>query len=87
MIRSACERIGLPRPAGVTATPSPLFTGVPHAGRMPKLMRKNGGGAVQHTHAVIVFDQPVLGPVLLGAGRYRGYGLCRPMDNPSGQHA
>lgn len=87
MIRSACERIGAPRPAVVTATPSPLFTGVPHAGRMPKLMRKNGGGAVQHTHAVIVFDQPVLGPVLLGAGRYRGYGLCRPMDNPPGEQA
>jgi len=79
-ITAACERIGLPRPAHVVATPSPLFTGSPHARRMPKLTRKHDGGPIQHTHAIILFDQPVRGPVLLGAGRYRGYGLCRPLE-------
>lgn len=29
-------------------------------------------------HVWIRFDQPVLGPILLGAGRYRGYGLLKP---------
>jgi len=23
----------------------------------------------------------VRGPVILGAGRYQGYGLCRPLEN------
>ncbi len=82
-IAAACERIGLPRPAQVVATPSPLFTGSPHARQMPKLARKHDGSPIQHRHAIILFDQPVRGPVLLGAGRYRGYGLCRLLEVPS----
>jgi CRISPR-associated protein Csb2 len=31
-------------------------------------------------HAEITFPQPVRGPVLLGAGRYLGYGLCLPRE-------
>jgi CRISPR-associated protein Csb2 len=27
-------------------------------------------------HADITFERPVRGPLLLGAGRYRGLGLC-----------
>ncbi|GIW91735.1 MAG: hypothetical protein KatS3mg109_2167 [Pirellulaceae bacterium] len=80
-IAAACERIGLPRPRHVIATPSPVFAGSPHARRMPKLVRKGDGGPIQHTHAVILFDEPVRGPMLLGAGRYRGYGLCRPLGS------
>lgn len=32
------------------------------------------------THAVIRFSQPVEGPVILGAGRFVGLGLCRPIQ-------
>jgi CRISPR-associated protein Csb2 len=31
-------------------------------------------------HAEIEFPEPVRGPVLIGAGRYLGYGLCLPRD-------
>jgi CRISPR-associated protein Csb2 len=62
----------------VTATPASVFQGAPSAGRMPRMKRKDGTPKRQ-THAVISFDKPVVGPVLLGAGRYRGYGLCRPL--------
>lgn len=31
-------------------------------------------------HAVIRFAEPVRGPVILGAGRFMGLGLCRPLD-------
>jgi CRISPR-associated protein Csb2 len=31
------------------------------------------------THVWLQFAEPVVGPVLLGAGRYRGYGLCMPV--------
>lgn len=78
MIADATERIGLPRPAEVTASPDSVFRGAPSAGCMPRMLRKNDTQRRQ-THAVIRFDQQVVGPVLLGAGRYRGYGLCRPL--------
>jgi CRISPR-associated protein Csb2 len=31
-------------------------------------------------HARLSFDQPVWGPLLIGAGRYHGLGLCLPVD-------
>jgi CRISPR-associated protein Csb2 len=31
-------------------------------------------------HAVIRFAEPVDGPVILGAGRFTGLGLCRPLS-------
>jgi CRISPR-associated protein Csb2 len=34
-----------------------------------------------HTHAVLIFDRPIGGPIFIGAGRYQGYGLCRPLEN------
>jgi CRISPR-associated protein Csb2 len=77
MIARACENVGLPRPAEVAATPASVFRGAPSAGQMPRMLR-NDRTQRRQTHALIRFDQPVIGPVLLGAGRYRGYGLCRP---------
>ena len=79
-VKDACLHIGLPRPREVLLHPVSLVEGVPHAREYPQLMRKTGGGRRSHNHAVIVFDEPVRGPVLVGAGRFRGYGLCRPMD-------
>jgi len=78
MIAAAVERIDLPRPVEVVAQSTSHLVGVPHIRRFPQMQRK-GGGNLHHTHAVITFEKPVLGPVLVGAGRYRGYGLCRPL--------
>ena len=77
-IAVACERIGLPRPRDVILMPVSCFQGAPHGRRFPYVQRKGAGGNLHLTHAVITFEEPVRGPVLLGAGRYRGYGLCRP---------
>jgi CRISPR-associated protein Csb2 len=52
--------------------------GAPASHEFPRLQRKDGSEC-RHTHAILVFSEPVVGPVLLGAGRYRGYGLCRPL--------
>jgi CRISPR-associated protein Csb2 len=30
-------------------------------------------------HVFLRFEQPLLGPVLIGAGRFLGYGLCKPI--------
>lgn len=78
MIRQACTRIGLPEPREVIVTPVSAHLGVPPAHLFPRLRRKDDS-LRRHTHAILVFDQPVSGPILIGAGRYRGYGCCRPM--------
>ena len=79
-VKEACKHIGLPRPREVLLHPVSLVEGAPHAREFPPLTRKSDGGRRNHSHAVVVFDTPVAGPVLIGAGRFRGYGLCRPMD-------
>jgi CRISPR-associated protein Csb2 len=53
--------------------------GAPASHQFPRMARKDGSDC-RHTHAILIFDRPVIGPVLLGAGRYRGYGLCRPLE-------
>lgn len=78
VIRRSCERIGLPAPVSVMTGPVSPHLGVPASREFPRLERKDGSQR-RHTHATIVFEDPVAGPVLLGAGRYRGYGLCRPL--------
>jgi CRISPR-associated protein Csb2 len=82
-VKDACERIGLPRPSEVLLHSVSLFEGAPHAREFPQLTRKSDGGRRHHSHAVIVFDEPVRGPVVIGAGRFRGYGLCRPLQGRS----
>ena len=83
-VKDACEHIGLPRPSDVLLHPVSLVEGAPHAREFPRLARKGHGGRQRHAHAVVVFEQPVGGPVLIGAGRFRGYGFCRPMDLSQG---
>jgi CRISPR-associated protein Csb2 len=76
-IAAACTAVGLPRPREVVVTPVSAHLGVPPAHVFPKLARKDGTER-RHAHAILVFDEPVVGPVLIGAGRYRGYGVGRP---------
>ena len=78
MIRLACQRIGLPEPREIVATPVSAHLGVPPAPTFPRLLRKDGSER-RHSHAILIFSELVRGPMLLGAGRYRGYGLCRPI--------
>lgn len=84
-LKDACLRIGLPRPRETLLHPVSLIEGVPHARQFPHLHRKSDGGRIHHSHAVLIFDEPVRGPILLGAGRYRGYGFFRPLhERPYG---
>ena len=80
-VAEQCRRIGLPAPTAVALGPVSMLEGVPPAREFPRLRRRSdagGNGEWQHTHATIVFAEPVRGPVIIGSGRYRGYGLCRP---------
>jgi len=83
-VKASCKRIGLPEPREVILTSVSLFIGALHARRCPLMQRKTGGN-LHHTHAIVLFDEPIIGPVLLGAGRYRGYGLCRPLSKKRGE--
>jgi CRISPR-associated protein Csb2 len=78
LIAQACVRVGLPEPRDVIVTAISGHLGVPPAHRFPMLERKDGSRR-RHAHAILVFDRPVRGPILVGAGRYRGYGACRPL--------
>ena len=78
MIGRCCTRLKLPAPREVIVTPVSAHIGAPPAHTFLKLRRKDGSQR-RHVHAIIVFDAPVCGPVMLGAGRFRGYGLCRPL--------
>ncbi|NCA71859.1 MAG: type I-U CRISPR-associated protein Cas5/Cas6 [Sphingobacteriia bacterium] len=79
-IKDACERIDLPRPERVELHPVSRVRGAPRATEFHYLTRKRDGGRMDHTHVSLQFAEPVRGPVLIGAGRFRGYGLCRPLS-------
>jgi len=85
-IASACRNIGLPEPEEAVADKHAAVQGVPSAypsGKSPDWMRwrlPRSLASRQLTHAVIRFAAPVEGPVVLGAGRFMGLGLCRPLD-------
>ncbi len=81
MVARACRRIGLPEPAEVVVGPVSVVPGVPPASRFAGWRVPRPGPRRPLVHAVIRFSEPVLGPVLLGAGRYRGLGLCRPLQD------
>jgi len=66
------KHAGLPIPSRIiTSRTSPVQGG--HYGRIdeaPKRFR---------THATICFEDPVSGPIAIGAGRYLGMGFCAPI--------
>lgn len=80
IIARSCSNIGLPEPARVHVGPNANLDGVPSNGRFPRFHA--GSHPRPLVHAEIVFASPVSGPVLVGAGRYAGLGLCLPCDAP-----
>jgi len=79
IIAQSSVRIGLPAPKEVIVSAVSAHLGVPPAHEFPRIERKDGSRR-RHAHAILVFHEPVCGPILIGAGRFRGYGVCRPLD-------
>jgi CRISPR-associated protein Csb2 len=85
-IATACDNVGLPKPELVVVDKHSAIEGAPSAypsGNAPRWMNwrlPSSLASRQLTHAVIRFPKPVDGPVILGAGRFVGLGLCRPID-------
>lgn len=81
-IRQSCVSIGLPEPSDVRVSLHPLLNGSAPVGAYEPYER--GGQRRFGIHAELVFERRVAGPVVLGAGRYLGYGLCIPLDHQAG---
>jgi CRISPR-associated protein Csb2 len=79
-IATACANIGLPRPISVEISLAPLLAGAQPVGAFAPWPRIPGRPPRVRVHADIIFAEPVRGPVLLGAGRYMGLGLCLPVE-------
>lgn len=79
LVALSCDRAGLPRPVAVVTGKVSQHLGVPIASAFPALPARKGKPMRWHCHVTLCFDQPIVGPVLIGAGRFYGYGLCRPL--------
>jgi CRISPR-associated protein Csb2 len=76
VVATSAEHVGLPRPARINLSPVSALTGGGHVRDIPRRADRPRRPLV---HAILDFDELVEGPVLLGSGRYRGLGLCRPL--------
>lgn len=74
----ACVQIGLPPPSAVGVSPVSAFRGAEASVAYGSFPRKEGRLRRVLVHADLTFERPVSGPVLVGAGRYLGLGLCLP---------
>lgn len=85
LIKAACRNIGLPDPEAVAFGKHSAVGGAVSAapsGNAPRWTRWAVPSAFASrplTHAVLEFEVEVEGPVLLGAGRFCGLGLCLPL--------
>jgi CRISPR-associated protein Csb2 len=78
VVAKACVDAGYPNPSAVRVSFAPFLRGVPHS-RAFHVKPRQARPPRPLTHAAIEFPVSVRGPVLIGAGRYSGYGACRPM--------
>lgn len=90
LIKEACVHAGLLRPRRAVAHKHAAITGAPSARPSGGAPRWTGWGVPEKlasrplTHAVLEFAERINGPVLIGAGRFCGLGLCLPLDAEPG---
>ena len=80
-IRDACIRVVGLRPSAVEVSLAPLLAGAQHVRDFRPWPGRPGRTPRVRVHADIHFPAPVEGPLLLGAGRYFGLGLCLPVED------
>lgn len=87
-IAGACRNIGLPEPIEIEIHKHSTVRGSPsayssRAARSPVTWSFPEGAKFAHRprrHVVLRFAIPVEGPIIIGAGRYHGFGLCLPLN-------
>jgi len=79
-ISDACLYVVGVRPVSVDVSLAPLLPGAQHVRDFLPWPGRPGRTPRVRVHADIQFAAPVHGPLLLGAGRYFGLGLCLPVE-------
>jgi len=79
-VRESCAYAGLPSPSKVVFSSNSPVTGGIYAPSYPRPVKAMSKLCI---HLSLEFEEPVLGPVFLGAGRFSGHGVCRPMKGPN----
>ena len=81
-LRRWCSHAGLPEPVSFRSTRVPLVRGA--LDLHPAEVRRSGAHADDtakpYSHVAVRFADAVRGPVVIGGGRSRGFGLCIPMN-------
>lgn len=80
-IGEACLRMVGVRPASVEVSLAPLLPGAQHVRHFLPWPGRPGRTQRVRVHADIRFEDRVCGPLLIGAGRYFGLGLCLPVND------
>ena len=73
-----CRHAGLPAPVAFRSARTPLVHGA--ADLAPVEVNRPGRPGLPYSHVELRFSEPVPGPVVIGSGRQRGFGLCVPVD-------
>lgn len=84
-VMAASVHVGLPEPTAVEVTLRPIITGARPTRQFPAFSQRGRDGKPvrrQLVHASLTFEHPIGGPLMLGAGRFMGLGLMRPMPEP-----
>ncbi len=84
IVSKSCEHIGLSAPIAIRVLKHGPLVGVPSSrpdrSGFPLMPSSGGKPKGIQTHVVLEFANEVQGPVIIGAGRFRGYGLCKPVE-------
>ena len=73
-----CRHAGLPDPVDFRSARTPLASGA--LDLAPVEVNRPGRPALPYSHVELWFEQAIPGPVVIGSGRQRGFGLCVPLD-------
>ena len=89
-VRQSCLHVGLPEPERIAVSPDPMTVGGRPVSAFPPFVqgtRRGDGVRRRLVHAAVRFGEDVQGPVLLGAGRFLGLGLMRPVPSSKAEQA
>jgi CRISPR-associated protein Csb2 len=93
IVAAACRNIGVPEPQVIEIHKHSAIYGAPSA-YAPRRNRSSprwsfpAGSSLTNRprrHVVLRFAEEIDGPVILGAGRFHGMGLCRPLPAGEGE--
>ncbi len=81
IVQEAFASALLPVPEKIHIKSVSAHTGAGHVRGVPVYEEGGANLCRYQVHAVVGFSRPVQGPVLVGRGRFRGYGLFAPMSD------